>query len=86
MTPDEELITAKAGLFCALTGTKPEELLDDLITESKGIVSKLTEYLDTIECSDMARVLFIPSLKEAFKAVEQKLGAALGQKKAEEEK
>lgn len=58
MTP-EELIVAKAWAFCALTGTKPEELVDDLFTECKGIVAKLSEYLDTIECSDLAGGFFL---------------------------
>ena len=66
MTDEEEIAFAKGGLYCALTGENPAELMKDVMIECEEINDKIIQFVDEIKCSELTRVTYIRTLKNAL--------------------
>ena len=61
MTDEEKLILAKGGLYCALTGTEPIDLMRDLTN-----VEQTLNFVETLKCSELTKELFVRKIINAL--------------------
>lgn len=73
MTDEEKIVLAKSGLYCALTGEDPAELMKDVMIECEEINNKIIQFVDEIKCSELARVTYITTIKNALIEVKKNI-------------
>ena len=66
MTDEEKLILAKGGLYCALTGTEPIDLMRDLTNEWLDVVEQTLNFVETLKCSELTKELFVRKIINAL--------------------
>ena len=73
MTPEEQLICIKAGLYCTLTNTNPQEYVDSLGSECQQVMSDIINYVENIKCSDLTKTIFVKNLLKQLKQLENQI-------------
>ena len=66
MTNEEKFLLVKSGLYCALTGTEPIDIIDDLGNEFLDIIDQTINFVNNIKCSQLAKKFLVEQFTKSL--------------------